>query len=131
MGSRGVSEEFLLQPQGRLDLRGGSHLRQQLETVASQFSVGGNAPRCRKLWVIDMSCIEFIDSFGLASLVAGLNVATQVGARLVLCGLRPSAQLVFEITQLDRAFTIFETYDALLASLEVPTLQALPTLEVA
>ncbi|MGV0027624.1 STAS domain-containing protein [Phormidesmis priestleyi] len=131
MGSRSISEEFLLQPQGRLDSRGGSHLRQQLETVASQFSKGVSAPRCRKLWVVDMSCIEFIDSFGLASLVAGLNVATQVGARLVLCGLRPSAQLVFEITQLDRAFTIFESYDALLASLEVSTLPALPTLEVA
>ncbi|KAM3098523.1 STAS domain-containing protein [Phormidesmis sp. 146-35] len=130
MGSKSISEEFLLQPQGRLDLRGGGHLRQQLETVASQVSQG-SVSRCRKLWVVDMSCIEFIDSFGLASLVAGLNVATQVGARLVLCGLCPSAQLVFEITQLDRAFTIFESYDALLASLELPTLQVLPALEVA
>jgi len=130
MGSRSIGEEFLLQPQGRLDLRGGDHLRQQLETVASQVSQG-SVTQCRKLWVVDMSCIDFIDSFGLASLVAGLNVATQVGARLVLCGLRPSARLVFEITQLDRAFTIFESYDTLLASLEVPTLQVLSALEVA
>jgi anti-sigma B factor antagonist len=130
MNSRDMNEEFLLQPQGRLDLRGGSHLRQQLEAIAS-FPKGVSAPWCRKRWVVDMSCVEFIDSFGLAALVAGLNLAKQFGAHLILCNLCPSTRLVFEITQLDRAFTIFESYDALLTSLEVPTLQVIPSLEVA
>jgi anti-sigma B factor antagonist len=122
MGLRGNGEEFLLQPEGRLDLRGGSRLQQQFETIAL---------RRYKLWVIDMSCIEFIDSFGLASLVAGLNAATQVNARLILCSLRPSAQLIFEITQLDQVFTIFESHEAMLSGLAVPAIPTLPTLEVA
>lgn len=109
MVSRSNSGEILLQPQGRLDIQGGEWLQQQLEMIA---------PRRYSLWVIDMSCIDFIDSSGLASLVAGLNTATQAGSRLVLCGLRPAAQMIFDITQLDRAFTIFESYEALLASLE-------------
>ena len=103
-------EEVLLQPQGRLDSHGGSWLQQQLESIA---------PRCYKLWVIDLSEVEFIDSSGLIALVAGLKIATQAGARLVLCGLHPSAKLIFDITQLDLVFTIFETYDALLLSLRV------------
>lgn len=111
MVSRSNSGKILLQPQERLDVRSGRWLQQQLEMIA---------PRRYALWVIDLSCIDFIDSFGLASLVAGLNIATQAGSRLVLCGLRPSTQMIFDITQLDRAFTIFESYEALLASLEAP-----------
>ncbi|NDJ16701.1 STAS domain-containing protein [Myxacorys almedinensis] len=104
-------EEILLRPQGCLDLRGGRWLQQQLESIA---------PRRYKFWVVDLSSVEFIDSSGLVALVGGLNAATQAGARLILCGLRPSAQLIFDITQLDRVFTIFETYEALLASLSIP-----------
>jgi anti-anti-sigma factor len=101
-------EEVVLQPQGRLDTAGGDSLNQQWATLA---------PRRYKVWIVDLSRIEFIDSSGLVALVAGLNTATQSGTRLVLCGLRPSARLIFEITQLDRAFSIFENYDAIARSL--------------
>lgn len=97
-------EEVVLQPQGYLDLDGGDFLKQQFATLA---------PRRYKLWVIDLSCVEFIDSSGLVALASGIKSASQAGARLILCGLRPSARLIFEITQLDRAFTIFENYDAI------------------
>jgi anti-sigma B factor antagonist len=102
------SDEIVVQPQGRLDSQGGNWLHQQFSAIA---------PKRYKFWVIDLSSVEFIDSSGLVSLVTGLNVATQAGARLILCGLRPSAQLIFDITQLDRVFTIFENYDALLLAL--------------
>ncbi len=100
-------EEIVLQPQGRLDVAGGELLQQQWAMLA---------PRRYKLWIVDMSRIEFIDSSGLVALVAGLKTATQLGTKLVLCGLRPSARLIFEITQLDRAFAIFENYDAIARS---------------
>lgn len=100
-------EEVVLQPQGRLDMAGGDSLKQQWATLA---------PRRYKIWIVDMSRIEFIDSSGLVALVTGLNAAAQAGTRLVLCGLRPSARLIFEITQLDRAFSIFDNYDAIVQS---------------
>ncbi|MBW4441263.1 MAG: STAS domain-containing protein [Plectolyngbya sp. WJT66-NPBG17] len=100
-------EEIVLQPQGRLDITGGESLQQQWATLA---------PRRYKVWIVDLSRIEFIDSSGLVALVAGLKAATQSGTRLVLCGLRPSARLIFEITQLDRAFAIFDSYDAIARS---------------
>ncbi len=100
-------EEIVLQPQGRLDMAGGDSLKQQWTMLA---------PRQYKLWIVDLSRIEFIDSSGLVALVTGLNAAAQSGTRLVLCGLRPCARLIFEITQLDRAFAIFENYDAIARS---------------
>ncbi len=111
MISRGQIEEIRLQPQGRLDLQGGERLQQQLETIA---------PRRYEIWVIDLSEVEFIDSPGLSALISGLELARESNARLVLCSLRPSARLIFEITQLDRAFDIFESYDALLTTLVIP-----------
>lgn len=121
MVSRGQIEEIRLQLQHRLDRQGGEWLQQQLKAIA---------PRRYKIWVIDLSDVEFIDSSGLFALVNGLNLANASGARLVLCSLRPSAQLIFEITQLDRAFDIFESYDALLATL-ANSESMIPALEVA
>lgn len=121
MVSRSYVEEIRLQPQNRLDLEGGEWLQQQLKAIA---------PRRYKLWVIDLSDIEFIDSAGLFALINGLNLATASGANLVLCSLRPPAQLIFEITQLDRAFNIFESYEALLTTLTVSE-SVVPILEVA
>lgn len=104
--------EILLQPQGRLDLSGGTWLKQQIAMIA---------PRRYQLWVIDMSDVEFIDSAGLLALANGLKTAAQAGARLILFGLRPAARVIFEITQLDRVFTIFESYDAFQRSLKIST----------
>lgn len=100
-------EEIVLQPQGRLDMVGGEALQQQWVTLA---------PRRYKVWIIDLSRIEFIDSSGLVALVSGLKTAAEMGTKMVLCGLRPSSRLIFEITQLDRAFAIFENYEAIARS---------------
>jgi anti-sigma B factor antagonist len=117
MASIESRNEILLQPQGRLDEDGGTWLKQQIAMVA---------PRRYKLWLIDMSRVEFIDSAGLVALAQGLKTAAQAGAQLILFGLRPAARVIFEITQLDRVFTIFESYATLQHSL-----QTVPTLELA
>ncbi len=110
-------DEIVLQPQGRLDLSGGDSLKQQLTTLST---------RRYRLWIVDMSRVEFVDSAGLVALVGSLNAAAQSDARLILCGLRPATRIVFEITQLDRAFTIFESYDAMRHALGRPQVVALP-----
>ncbi len=121
MVSRGHIEEIRLQPQNRLDLEGGEWLQQQLKAIA---------PRRYKIWVIDFSDVEFIDSSGLFALVSGLTLAQESGARLVLCSLRPSAQIIFEITQLDRVFHIFDSYGVLLTTLAISE-SVVPVLEIA
>lgn len=102
---------IVLQPQGRLDLHGGEVLGQQLASLV---------PQRHDLWAIDLAQVDFMDSSGLVSLVTGLKAARQSGCRLVLCNVQPPVRLIFELTQLDSVFEIFESYDAILTEVQAP-----------
>lgn len=98
---------IVLQPQGRLDWQGGNALREQ---------IAGLVPQSHDLWVIDLANVEFMDKSGLVTIVRGLKAARNSGCRLVLCNLQPPVRLIFELTQLDSVFEIFESYDAVLTT---------------
>jgi anti-anti-sigma factor len=98
---------IVLKPQGRLDLQGGKALGQQLASLV---------PQRHDLWVINLAQVDFMDSSGLVALVTGLKAARQSGCRLVLCNVQPPVRLIFELTQLDSVFEIFESYDAVLTT---------------
>ena len=100
---------IVLQPQGRLDLQGGRILREQL---------AGLVPQPQNLWVIDLAQVDFLDSYGLVALVTGLKAALNSGTCLVLCNLQASVRIIFELTQLDSIFEIYESYEAFLTSLK-------------
>lgn len=102
---------YVLKPQGRLDLHGGTLLQQELKSLARD-----DYP----LWIIDLEGIDFIDTAGLGSLISGLNLSRQHQCRLVLCNLQAAAKLIFEITQLDRVFEIFDSYDSFLVTINEP-----------
>lgn len=108
MKSISVNQTILLHPPERLDASGGRAFQQQVAEIL---------PEQHNLWVIDMSLVDFVDSSGLFELVAGLRVARQQGCRLVICNLKATVRLIFEITQLDRAFEIFESYDGFVQTL--------------
>lgn len=65
-------------------------------------------------YVIDLGQVDFIDSSGLITLVTGLKTARQNGCKLVLCNVQAPVRLILELTQLDSAFEILESYDAAL-----------------
>lgn len=104
---------IVLQPQGRLDLEGGKSLENQL---------AGLVPQHQALWVINLAKVEFMDSAGLVSLVTGLKAARSSGCRLVLCNVQAPVRLILELTQLDSVFEIFESYDAVLTTVNAPVL---------
>ncbi len=58
--------------------------------------------------VVDMSNVESLDSAGLISLVSALKQARQLRKRLCLCSVPPTIRIIFELTQLDRAFEMIE-----------------------
>lgn len=63
--------------------------------------------------VLDLTRVEFIDSSGLGAIVASMkHLAPE--RQLVLAGLTPPVQKVFELTRMDSVFTIFMTLDAAL-----------------
>lgn len=59
--------------------------------------------------LVDLEQVEFMDSAALMALVHGLRLAQSLGKRFSLCAVSPSIQIIFELTQLDRVFEIFES----------------------
>lgn len=100
---------MLVQPQGRLDLQGGRDLEQQLMDLTTN---------AQTLLIIDLEQVEFMDSSGLVALAKALKTARKDCCRLVLCNLQAPVKLIFELTQLDSVFEIFDNYDAVKATVE-------------
>ena len=67
----------------------------------------------RKKIVIDFEKVVYIDSSGLATLVEMLKRARTQGGSLGLAGMSDKVKSLFEITKLDKLFSIFQdTKDA-------------------
>lgn len=107
-------QHIVLQPQNCLDSQAGSLLQKQLAEIL---------PDRHQLWVIDMAAVDFIDSSGICALVGGLNAARHRGCRLVICNLSATVKLIFEITQLDQLFEIFDSIEQIISA-ETPALVA-------
>lgn len=58
--------------------------------------------------LVDLSAVDFVDSTGLATLVAGLKHCRRAGGELMLLGLQPRVRVIFGLTRLDHAFRIFD-----------------------
>jgi anti-anti-sigma factor len=67
--------------------------------------------------LVDMDELEFLDSAGLMALVKGFRLAQSLGRRFSLCSVPPSVRMMFELTQLDTVFEIFENRDSFEATL--------------
>jgi anti-anti-sigma factor len=67
--------------------------------------------------LVDMKEVEFMDSAGLVALVKGFRIAQSLDKRFSICSVAPSVRMIFEITQLDEVFEIFENRDSFEASL--------------
>ena len=58
--------------------------------------------------LVNMEAVEFMDSAGLMVLIKAFRLAQSLGRRFGICSLAPSVRIMFELTQLDKAFEIFE-----------------------
>jgi anti-sigma B factor antagonist len=63
-----------------------------------------------------MTGVKYVDSSGIASLVEGLKIARDSGARFVLYGLSKPAVTVLELTHLLRVFEVHATEEEALAA---------------
>jgi anti-sigma B factor antagonist len=68
--------------------------------------------------VIDLVNVTFVDSAALATLVQGMKQCREHGGDLLLCRLAQPVCIIFELTRLDRAFAIFDSVPAAVASLK-------------
>jgi anti-sigma B factor antagonist len=95
-------------PSGVLNAESASKFEQQL-TFAMR-NEGANE------LVVDMSKVESLDNDGLVSFMSALNVAHSKSKQLSICSAPPAIRIVFELTQLDRVFTILEKIPATMAA---------------
>jgi anti-sigma B factor antagonist len=56
--------------------------------------------------LIDLSCVTYIDSSGVANLVEGYKAAKQQSIHFGLVGVSPSAEKVLRLARLDQVFPI-------------------------
>ncbi len=96
----------ILAPTGRLDITTAWQFRLKLQATISE-----EHPHV----LVNLSAVNFIDSSGLTSLVAGMRDADKVGGSFRICNVHPEAKLVFEVTMMDSVFEIYETEEAALA----------------
>ena len=90
----------VLTPVGRLDITTAWQFRLKLQECISRVS-----PHV----VVNLGQVNFIDSSGLTSLVAGMRDADKVKGSFRICNVHPEAKLVFEVTMMDSVFEIFDT----------------------
>ncbi|MEB3358805.1 MAG: STAS domain-containing protein [Synechococcales bacterium] len=96
----------VLRPAGRLDILTAWQFRLKL-----QESISPSHPHV----VVNLGQVNFIDSSGLTSLVAGMRDADKVNGSFRICDVHPEAKLVFEVTMMDSVFEIFDSEDEALA----------------
>ncbi len=68
--------------------------------------------------LVNMEAVEFMDSAGLMALIKAFRLAESLGRRFGICSLAPSVRIMFELTQLDKAFEIFEDLNAFQATVD-------------
>lgn len=96
---------LVIRPPSSLDAITAMEFIQELTTVISQDN-------CSTL-LINLERVEFLDSTGLMALLSGLKLAEKMQRRLNLCSVSPAVKMIFELTQLDKVFEIFESQSTL------------------
>ena len=100
-------EIVVISPMGRLDITTAWQFRLKLQEAITEAT-----PHI----LVNLSEVNFIDSSGLTSLVAGMRDADKINGSFRICNVHPEAKLVFEVTMMDSVFEIYETEeDALTA----------------
>lgn len=98
---------YVLEVTGDLDVFTAPLLKEQLLAAVEAGA---------KTIVVDLSAVTFLDSTTLGILVSALRRLRPVGGRLLIAGADTSVRSLFELTGLDRVFTLYPTCDEALAA---------------
>jgi anti-sigma B factor antagonist len=111
MSSTKLYTEFTtFKPKGYVSAANAKEFLDQLtETVKSPDRVA---------LLVDMKEVEFMDSAGLMALIKAFRLAQSMERRFGLCSLAPSVRMMFELTQLDNVFEIFDNHDSFKATID-------------
>lgn len=103
------SRMTILQPSGHINVANATEFQRQLTTAVTS---------AHQAVLVDMHLVESLDSAGLMSLVCAFRLAQSLNCNFSLCAVSPTIKMIFELTQLDRAFEIVENRNAFVAKLD-------------
>ena len=101
------SQIAVIQPSGHVNAATVDELQSQLN----------NAVAYQERILVDLHKVESLDSAGLMALVATQRKAQELKCRFSLCSVSPAIRIIFELTQLDRVFEIFDNRAAFEAAI--------------
>lgn len=90
-----------VEPEGYISAANAPQFLEQLTAVVSQEN--------KEILLVDLNKVEFLDSAGLMVFVKVFRMTQKLGRRLIICSVAPSVRMVFELTQLDKVFEIFDS----------------------
>ncbi len=108
ISARHSEKTTILDILGDIDLSSSPELRKALLRELRE----NRTPRV----VMNLKGVRYLDSSGVASLVEGLKVSRDIGARLILFGLSPAAREVLQLSKLLKIFEVYENEEQALAS---------------
>ena len=82
---------------GRFDAVEAPKLSTWLDTVSGQSPAQV---------IVNMAGVTFVDSTALSTLVKGMKRCRQQNGDLLICNLQKQVKVIFELTRLDKAFSI-------------------------
>lgn len=97
----------IVAPSGRLDAESSPCLEKEL---LSKFEAG------EKLFLIDLTNLEYISSVGLRVMLMATKKAKAAGGNIILCGMQDHVHEVFEIAGFTSIFEIYADYETALES---------------
>ena len=101
-------------PEGTVIILGGDvDLRQSPMFHAALVEIVNERPR---RLILDLSEVPYMDSSGVGTLVEIFRRVSAYKGKMILFGLNPRVRSVFEITKLDKFFTIVENRDQAIAA---------------
>ncbi|MDJ0574402.1 MAG: STAS domain-containing protein [Xenococcaceae cyanobacterium MO_234.B1] len=105
MNSQTLNFKFAtFQPQGYVSAaNAGEFLQELTHAVKNQTN---------SALLVDMASVEFMDSAGLMALIKGFHLAQDLERRFSICSVPPSVRMIFELTQLDKVFEIFDSKES-------------------
>ncbi len=100
VSSRAVDAGFVVEASGDVDMQSSPKMREELRKIVAQ--------KPAKI-VVNLTDVPYIDSSGLATLVECLQSTRKQKSELALVGISETVRDIFELSGLDRVFTIKAT----------------------